>query len=145
MTLVIGLKMRGMPTDYADESVDTFNSVDWHLTHLVKGLVHINCGSRDTEESAIFIMIDRLKTIAHFHDTPLLACVQQAYDVIAKRTGKMVDGVFVKDHPMSERDEVGKRTVEATAELARKIKAGEKIRVTTITIGPDGLPERKTR
>lgn len=24
-------------------------------------------------------------------------CVQQAYDVIIKRTGKMIDGVFVKD------------------------------------------------
>jgi hypothetical protein len=47
--------------------------------------------------------------------------------------------------PMNERDSVGKHTVEATAELARKIKAGEKIRVTTITIGPDGLPERKIR
>ncbi len=46
---------------------------------------------------------------------------------------------------MSESDDVSKRAVEATAELARKMKAGEKIRVTTITIGPDGLPERKIR
>ena len=99
VTLVIGLKMRDMTTDYADESVDTFNSVDWHLTHLAKGLVHINCGSSDAEESAIFIMIDRLKAIAKFHNTTLRDCVQQAYDVIAKRTGKMVDGVFVKDQP----------------------------------------------
>ena len=30
-------------------------------------------------------------------DLTLVECVQQAYNVISKRTGKMVDGIFVKD------------------------------------------------
>lgn len=30
-------------------------------------------------------------------DTDMAECVQKAYDTISKRTGKMVDGVFVKD------------------------------------------------
>ena len=33
----------------------------------------------------------------HAWDTNLEECLQQAYDTISKRTGKMVDGVFVKD------------------------------------------------
>jgi|SRR5210317_1801022 len=31
-------------------------------------------------------------------DTSMEECVQKAYDTISKRTGKMVNGVFVKDN-----------------------------------------------
>jgi len=34
---------------------------------------------------------------AHAWNTTMGECVEGAYDVISKRTGKMVDGVFVKD------------------------------------------------
>ena len=43
---------------------------------------------------------DMLVTIviaAELANVDLLACWEMAYNVIAKRTGKMVDGVFVKD------------------------------------------------
>jgi hypothetical protein len=33
----------------------------------------------------------------HAWDVTLEECVQQAYDVISKRSGKMVNGQFVKD------------------------------------------------
>lgn len=33
----------------------------------------------------------------HAWDLTLEECLQQAYDTISQRTGKMVDGVFVKD------------------------------------------------
>jgi phosphoribosyl-ATP pyrophosphohydrolase len=35
--------------------------------------------------------------LADMHGYTLEECLQVAYDVISKRTGKMVDGVFVKD------------------------------------------------
>ena len=33
----------------------------------------------------------------HAWDLTLEECLQQAYDTISQRTGKMVDGIFVKD------------------------------------------------
>jgi NTP pyrophosphatase (non-canonical NTP hydrolase) len=38
-----------------------------------------------------------LTVIAKMRNTDLASCYESAYRVIAKRTGKMVDGVFVKD------------------------------------------------
>ena len=34
---------------------------------------------------------------AEMHGLNLIECLESAYDVISKRTGKMVDGTFVKD------------------------------------------------
>lgn len=34
---------------------------------------------------------------AEMHELKLVECLESAYNVIAKRTGKMVDGQFVKD------------------------------------------------
>ena len=34
---------------------------------------------------------------AEMHELSLVECLESAYNVIAKRTGKMVDGQFVKD------------------------------------------------
>jgi len=38
-----------------------------------------------------------LVLLANMHGWTIQECVQTAYDVISKRTGKMVDGIFVKD------------------------------------------------
>lgn len=38
-----------------------------------------------------------LVLLANMHGLTIQECVQTAYDVISKRTGKMVDGIFVKD------------------------------------------------
>jgi NTP pyrophosphatase (non-canonical NTP hydrolase) len=38
-----------------------------------------------------------LTILAEMYDLSIDNCVQSAYDVIAKRSGKMVDGIFVKD------------------------------------------------
>ena len=43
---------------------------------------------------------DQLVTLiigAHMNGLNLVDCLESAYNVISKRTGKMVDGVFVKD------------------------------------------------
>jgi len=54
----------------------------------------------DNREEAIDAIGDIVVTLimqTHAWDVTLEQCVQQAYDVISKRTGKMVNGQFVKD------------------------------------------------
>ena len=46
---------------------------------------------------AIGDMVVVLTNLAHFKDLTIEECIDSAYDVISKRTGKMVGGTFVKD------------------------------------------------
>ncbi|MCP4320668.1 MAG: nucleotide pyrophosphohydrolase [Alteromonadales bacterium] len=46
---------------------------------------------------AIGDMVVVLTNLAHLENTTIEACIEQAYKVIAKRTGKMINGTFVKD------------------------------------------------
>ena len=43
-----------------------------------------------------------LTNLAELIGVPIEECIQSAYNVIAKRTGKMVNGTFVKDTPLTE-------------------------------------------
>lgn len=54
----------------------------------------------DDKEEAIDAIGDILVTLimqAKLWNTNLYDCLDQAYEVISKRTGRMVDGIFVKD------------------------------------------------
>jgi len=53
----------------------------------------------DNEEfiDAIGDMVVVLTNLAHLGGTTIEECIDSAYDVISKRTGKMVNGTFVKD------------------------------------------------
>jgi len=42
-----------------------------------------------------------LTNLAELVGVPIEECIQAAYDVISKRTGKMVNGTFVKDQPVT--------------------------------------------
>ena len=42
-------------------------------------------------------MVVVLTNLAELCDTSIEECISLAYDVISKRTGKMVNGTFVKD------------------------------------------------
>ena len=42
-------------------------------------------------------MVVVLTNLAHLEGTSIEACINQAYNVIAKRKGKMINGTFVKD------------------------------------------------
>ncbi|MDB2613344.1 MazG-like family protein [bacterium] len=42
-----------------------------------------------------------LTNLAELIGVPIEECIQEAYDVISKRTGKMVNGTFVKDQPVT--------------------------------------------
>ena len=54
----------------------------------------------DTDEiiDGIGDMVVVLTNLAELHGITIEECIQEAYDVISKRTGKMVNGTFVKDN-----------------------------------------------
>ena len=51
----------------------------------------------DEINDAIGDMVVVLTNLAHLHGTNIETCIEDAYKVIAKRTGKMINGTFVKD------------------------------------------------
>lgn len=48
-------------------------------------------------KDAVGDMVVVLTNLAHMHNFNIEDCIQSAYDVISKRTGKMQNGTFVKD------------------------------------------------
>lgn len=48
-------------------------------------------------EDAIGDMVVVLTSLAKLNDTTIEQCIQGSYNVISKRTGKMINGTFVKD------------------------------------------------
>ena len=52
---------------------------------------------QDEVVDAIGDMVVVLTNLAHQRDTTIESCIGSAYDVISKRTGKMINGTFVKD------------------------------------------------
>ena len=57
----------------------------------------------DTEEiiDGIGDAVVVLTNLAELVGVPIEECIQQAYNVISKRKGKMINGTFVKDEPMT--------------------------------------------
>lgn len=55
----------------------------------------------DNKPEIVDALGDILVTIiiqAEMQNLDLMHCLQSAYDVISKRTGRMIDGKFIKDH-----------------------------------------------
>ena len=54
----------------------------------------------DIEEQidAIGDMVVVLTNLSELIDVPIEECIESAYEVISQRTGKMVNGTFVKDN-----------------------------------------------
>jgi len=62
---------------------------------LAKGLLK---SDEDEIVDAIGDMVVVLTNLAHQCGTDIETCIKSAYDVISKRTGKMINGTFVKDN-----------------------------------------------
>jgi NTP pyrophosphatase (non-canonical NTP hydrolase) len=56
----------------------------------------------DEVVDAIGDMVVVLTNLAHLNNVNIETCIAQAYDVIAKRKGKMINGTFVKTDGLSE-------------------------------------------
>jgi NTP pyrophosphatase (non-canonical NTP hydrolase) len=84
---IIGENGKGTPFGQSEkmmeEAEETYNAVT------NEDFMEIKDGIGDTVVTLILL--------ASMYGWTLEECLQAAYDVISKRTGKMVDGVFVKD------------------------------------------------
>ncbi len=61
---------------------------------LAKALLN---NDHDEINDAIGDMVVVLTNLAHLHGTEIEDCIDSAYTEIAGRTGKMINGTFVKD------------------------------------------------
>lgn len=60
-------------------------------------LLCIEDGDRPGTAISIHCILEGIKNICERSDLVLADCIEHSYNIITKRTGKMVDGVFVKD------------------------------------------------
>lgn len=67
------------------------------LEEVTELLIAIQTKDRDEAMDAIGDVFVTLVMQTDAWDCDISECVKKAYDVISKRTGKMVDGQFVKD------------------------------------------------
>ena len=82
-----GEDARFMRTKQADKT-------DEELTELFEAIL---ADDREEAKDAVGDIIVTLIMQAEWWDLEIEECLQAAYDVISKRTGKMVDGQFVKE------------------------------------------------
>lgn len=84
---IIGENGKGTRYGQADKMLEEANET--HMAVNTHDLREVKDGIGDTVVTLILL--------ADMYGWTLEECLQVAYDVISKRTGKMVDGVFVKD------------------------------------------------
>ena len=91
VTQILLAEMQDDAIDLDDEIICDFSNIK---TAVVELTTYLYEAFRSSEyDDAIQI----LNTIANHYGWTLQECLQSAYDVIIKRTGKMENGVFVKD------------------------------------------------
>ena len=96
------LKMFSNIRDWANErglyekgnTITQYVKLQEEAGELAKALLN---NDHDEINDAIGDMVVVLTNLAHLHGTDIEACIAQAYNVISKRTGKMINGTFVKD------------------------------------------------
>jgi phosphoribosyl-ATP pyrophosphohydrolase len=84
---IIGTNGKGTRYGQSDKMLEEANET--HMAVKTHDLREVKDGIGDTVVTLILL--------ADMYGWTLEECLQVAYDVISKRTGKMVDGVFVKD------------------------------------------------
>lgn len=84
---ITGANGKGTRYGQADKVLEEANET--HMAVNTNDLRDVKDGIGDTVVTLILL--------AAMYGWTLEECLQHAYDVISKRTGKMVDGVFVKD------------------------------------------------
>ena len=80
-----------LPNPQADKQ---FNKTMEEVGELQDGIIK---GDREEVKDAIGDVVVTLIMQTKAWDLTLIECVQQAYDVISKRKGEMIDGLFVKE------------------------------------------------
>lgn len=77
------VKLDWLTNDHNIIATGSYSSIVMHLTHELKD------GIGDTLVTLI--------GVCEMYEFSLEECLQQAYDVISKRSGRVVDGIFIKN------------------------------------------------
>ena len=81
-----------------DDAIDLDDEIIWGFSDIKTAVVELTTYLYEAFRSSEYDdAIQILNTIANHYGWTLQECLQSAYDVISKRTGKMENGVFVKD------------------------------------------------
>ena len=81
-----------------DDAIDLDDEIIWGFSNIKTAVVELTAYLYEAFRSSEYDdAIQILNTIANHYGWTLQECLQSAYDVISKRTGKMENGVFVKD------------------------------------------------
>ena len=81
-----------------DDAIDLDDEIIWGFSNIKTAVVELTTYLYEAFRSSEYDdAIQILNTIANHYGWTLQECLQSAYDVISKRTGKMENGVFVKD------------------------------------------------
>lgn len=107
VTLIILAQQQGIEFLDLWEHADAFYSHDENDILVALGVIsgHLAKNKSNSVEGirfAIFKMILSLKHLATKEGLESSECLEMAYNVIAKRKGKMIDGVFVKEEDLKD-------------------------------------------
>ena len=107
VTLVVASDIHGLPVYEIFKNVKfiEYDSYHWqHYTNLLRvydwelylSCVYENLSRYNTRET-LNNYIDFLNSVAVEYNFTLVECIEYAYNQIKERTGKIIDGTFVKD------------------------------------------------
>lgn len=95
VTLVIHANMTESPLEYEAESRFSYAENKTIFEEIAALIIRIMTGNRCLAYVEIFYL---LANLANNHRLTLRECVEHSYNVIAKRNGTMIDGVFIRDN-----------------------------------------------
>lgn len=107
VTLVVASEIHGLPVYEIFKNVKfrEYDSYHWqHYTNLLRvydGMLYLSCVNEDSPyydtPGILKNYVDFLNSVAVEYNFTLVECIEYAYNQIKERTGKIVDGTFVKD------------------------------------------------
>ena len=107
VTLVVASDIHGLPVHeiFKNVKLREYDSYHWqHYTNLLRVYdweLYLSCVYEDSPRynmpEILSNYIDFLNSVAIEYNFTLVECIEYAYNQIKERTGKIVDGTFVKD------------------------------------------------
>lgn len=107
VTLVVASEIHGLPVYEIFKNVefDEYDSYHWqYYTNLLRVYdweLYLACVNEDSPRyntpATLSNYVDFLNSVAVEYNFTLVECIDYAYNQIKERTGKIVDGTFVKD------------------------------------------------
>ena len=107
VTLVVASDIHGLPVYEIFKNVEfrEYDSYHWqHYTNLLRVFdceLYLSCvyenSQRYNTPETLNNYVDFLNSVAVEYNFTLVECIEYAYNQIKERTGKIVDGTFVKD------------------------------------------------